>query len=102
MEYAGNVLTVTIEDAKSLPYYIPFDREKYDKNPYTYETILEKGKLTVGRPAPINVLFSTNLNENATGTNTVTGTVTYRYKGMEKTVDLGGRTVRLPKLDAKD
>lgn len=98
VEYAGNTLTVTIEDAKSLPYYAPFDREKYDKNPYAYETVQENGKLIVGRSVPINVLFSTNLNENAT----VTGTVTYSYKGMEKTVDLGGRTVRLPKLESKD
>ena len=93
VEYTGNRLIVTIEDIKSLPYYFPVDKKEYDKNPFDYDTMQEKEGLPVGSIRPINVLFSTNMNDSISNVNVVSGNIVYSYKGNEKTIELGNRTV---------
>lgn len=69
----GQELTVTIDDIKAMPYF-----------GYSFETS-EYG----GFRYPISVLFNAKMNDATVVTNTASASVSYEYKGMEKTVDLG-------------
>lgn len=80
-EISGNELTVTIDDIKAEPFYnrdISYFRER------------------------INVLFDTEMNENTVAANTASASVTYYYKGEEKTIDLGRFTLYAASLQVKN
>ena len=89
LKISGNQITVTINDIKAEPYYYAFNKTEYDKNPAAYES----SHSHESTPIPINVLFYTEFNENAQGVNTVSGKMTYSYKGNTKTLDLGDRNI---------
>ena len=101
VQYSGNELTVTVDDIKSLPYYFPFDKKSYDKDNECFEdgTPSYEG-LKMSHNTPINVLFRTNMNNSTTGINTVSGSITYSYKGNNKTVELGERTIFVPSRES--
>ncbi|MFG6394898.1 MAG: leucine-rich repeat protein [Lachnospiraceae bacterium] len=73
VEISGQELTVTIDDIKAMPYFS-----------YSFETS-EYG----GFRYPISVLFNAEMNDATTVTNAASAYVSYEYKGMEKTIDLG-------------
>lgn len=83
-----NSITVTIDDIKSNPYFYPFDVDAYEKNIGGYEL----GEYEANR-FPIAVFFDTELTSNASSENKVSASITYEYKGMKETVDLGDATV---------
>lgn len=83
-----NSLIVIVDDIKSNPYFYPFDADAYEKNPNAYEL----GEHETDR-SPIAVSFETELNENAASENKVSASITYEYKGMKETVNLGDATV---------
>lgn len=88
-QVSGNKITVTIEDAKSEPFYRPFNKAVYDKLPGGYCADYDSGsKITSGMRHALGVEFGVWFNENAQSSNVITGTVTYSYKGKTKTVDL--------------
>lgn len=88
-QVSGDKITVTIEDAKSEPFYRPFNREVYDRSQYGYCDDYDSGsKITSGMRHALGVEFGVWFNENAKTENVITGTVTYSYKGQSKTVDL--------------
>jgi len=93
LKISGNRISVTIKDIKSYPFYIPFDKKRYDKTlDFLYE---DDGEAIVqeGGICPVKVLFNTNFNENTQPVNTVSADITYSYKGNTKTIDLGSRDI---------
>lgn len=87
-EVSSQGVTVTINDIKKPPFYYPFNEQEYFKNQTAYDSPEEEAVRS-----PIYVVVETAINENATLDNTVTSSITYSYKGVEKTVDLGEATV---------
>lgn len=88
LKISGNQVIVEIDDIKSEPFYIPFNKEGYDKSYGSYVKRDYEGIIS-----SINVLFSTNFSGDATPVNTVSGSVTYSYKGNSKTIDFGSRNI---------
>lgn len=74
VEIFGQELIVTIDDIKVMPYF-SYSFETSDYGAFRY---------------PISILFNAKMNDNITITNTVSASVSYEYKGMEKTIELGG------------
>ncbi len=72
VEISGQELTVTVDNIKAMPYFS-----------YSFETS-EYG----GFRYPISILFDSELNDAAVATNTVSSSVSYSYKGLEKTIEL--------------
>ena len=72
VDISGQELTVTIDNIKEEPF---FGYNFQGLQAFRY---------------PISVLFNAEMNDATTVTNTASASVSYEYKGMEKTVDLGG------------
>lgn len=94
LKVSGKTITVTVDDMKSEPFYNSFKKEAYDKNPYTYEGGHNDAGLMEATPQRLIVMFDTWFNGKEQPRNTITGTVTYSYKGNSKTIDLGELVVR--------
>ena len=88
VQVSGNIITVKVDDIKSTPYFHSFDADSYEKDPDGYE--LDDYEAV---RCPIAVSFETEMNENASPENKVSVSITYEYKGMEETVNLGDATV---------
>ncbi len=71
VDISGQELTVTIDNIKEEPF---FGYNFQGLQAFRY---------------PISVLFNAEMNDATTVTNTASASVSYEYKGMEKTVDLG-------------
>lgn len=85
----GNTVTIAIENIKSKPFYTQFDIASYKKAPFAYE----KSDRHEAAITPINVLFYAGIRENTEITNTISASISYSYKGKEKTINLGTRKV---------
>ncbi|HBI60890.1 MAG TPA: hypothetical protein DDY31_06720 [Lachnospiraceae bacterium] len=98
-EVSGQEVSVTIDDIKRPPFYYPFNEQEYFKNQATYYGFEEEAVRS-----PIYVVLDTVMNRETVLENTVTSSVTYSYKGLEKTVDLGGASVHVAglKIDNTD
>ena len=94
LQVSGKTITVTVDDMKSELFYNSFKKEAYDKNPYTYERTCNSADLFESTPERLIVMFDTWFNGKEQPRNTITGTVTYSYKGNSKTIDLGELVVR--------
>lgn len=80
-------LSVTIPNIKGPEYYLPFNYEKYSKNPYIYEGDMKNRE---GIRVPINVTFETVMNETISlDNNIVSASISYSCKDREKKFDLG-------------
>lgn len=88
VQVSESSVTVTVDDIKSVPYFHPFDADAYEKDPAGYEL----GDYEAVR-CPISVSFETELTSNAPSENKVSASITYEYKGMKETVNLGDVTV---------
>lgn len=84
-DISGNELTVTIDNIKSEPFYN--QDIALDSSYFRY---------------PINILFNTEMNGSITAANTASATVSYTYKGEEKTIDLGRFTLYASNLQIKN
>jgi|GEM_PF-4413686 len=87
-EISGQEITVTIDDIKAMPY---FSYDSYDD-----------GNDYGGFRDPISILFNAKMNDDITVANTATASVSYTYKGLEKTIDLGDLTVYASSLQLKN
>lgn len=86
VDISGQDLTVTIDDIKAMPYF-SYSFETSDYGGFRY---------------PISLMFNAEVNDAATVTNTVSTSVSYSYKGLEKTVDLGNLNVYTATLQFKN
>lgn len=98
-EVSGQEVFVTIDDIKKPPFYYPFNEQEYFKNLATYHCPDEEAERS-----PVYVVLDTVMNGKTVLENTVTSSITYSYKGLEKTVDLGGASVHVAglKIDNTD
>lgn len=94
LQVSGRTVTVTINDIKSELFYNSFKKEAYDKQPYTYYGGYNDAGLLESSIQRLIVSFDTWFNGKEQPRNTITGTVTYSYKGNSKTIDLGELVVR--------
>lgn len=83
-EIFGNELTIIIDDIKAEPFY---SRDITSDASFRW---------------PISVLFDTKMNGNTAIANTASATVSYSYKGAEKTIDLGRFTLYAASLQIKN
>lgn len=93
VDISGNEIAVTIADIKAFPFYTAFDLQKYNEDPDNY-VVRESGEVR----SPINVTFGTVMNENTALDNTASASITYSYKGAEKTIGLGDAVVHAASL----
>lgn len=84
-DISGNELTVTIDNIKSEPFY---------NQDITLDSSYTRW--------PVSVLFGTEMNGSITAANTASATVSYTYKGEEKTIDLGKFSVYSSSLQLKN
>jgi len=84
-EVSGQELTVTIDDIKAEPFF-------------SQDIALDSSYIRY----PIILLFDAKMNDNTTVSNTATASVSYTYKGLEKTIDLGDLTVYASSLQLKN
>lgn len=98
-EVSGQEVTVVIDDIKAEPFYYPFNEQEYLKCQTTYHSSEEEEVRS-----PIYVVLNAAMNGDAASENTVTSSVTYSYKGAEKTVDLGKASIHAAglKIDNTD
>ncbi len=82
-EVSGQVLTITIDDIKAVPFF------GYDADAPHFR-------------APISILFNTEMNGSITAANTASATVSYSCGGAEKTIDLGKFSVYSSTLQLKN
>ena len=82
-EVSGQVLTITIDDIKAVPFF------GYDADAPHFR-------------APISILFNTEMNGSITAANTASATVSYSCGGAEKTIDLGRFSVYSSSLQLKN
>lgn len=83
-EISGNELTITIDDIKAEPFF-SYEMENHG-----------------GIRFLTSVLFDTEMNGNTAIANTASATVSYSYKGTEKTIDLGRFTLYAASLQIKN
>lgn len=83
-EISGNELTITIDDIKAEPFF-SYEMENHG-----------------GIRFLTSVLFDTEMNGNTAIANTASATVSYSYKGAEKTIDLGRFTLYAASLQIKN
>lgn len=83
-EISGQELTVTIDDIKAEPFY---SRDITSDESFRW---------------PISVMFDTKMNSSTAAANTASATVSYSYKGEEKTIDLGRFTLYASNLQIKN
>lgn len=84
-EVSGQELTVTIDDIKAEPFF-------------SQDIALDSSYIRY----PIILLFNAKMNDDITVSNTATASVSYTYKGLEKTIDLGDLTVYASSLQLKN
>lgn len=89
VQVSKNSVTVIIDNIKSIPYFYPINNEVYDKDMSEYDV----EDYEANRISPIGVFFDAELNSDAPAENKVSASISYEYKGMEETVNLGDATV---------
>ena len=85
VDFSGQELTVTIDDIKAEPYYT------MDWNEETRYTI-----------HGIAVTFDTEMNGRIAMDNTASASITYSYKGKEKTIDLGEAVIHTASIKIRN
>lgn len=85
VDFSGQDLTVTIDDIKSEPYY-------------TIDENKERNYVRDG----IAVTFDTEMNGRIAMDNTASASITYSYKGNEKTIDLGEAAIHTASIKIKN
>lgn len=91
VQVSKNSVTVIIDNIKSIPYFYPINNEVYDKDISDYDYDVEDYRTNEIRP--IGVFFDAELNSDAPIENKVSASISYEYKGMKETVNLGDATV---------
>lgn len=84
VETSGQDIIVTIDDIKKEPFF-----------GYDFQG-------TSAFRAPISVLINAEMNDDTAAVNTASASVSYSYKGLEKTIDLGTMSVYAASLQLKN
>ena len=86
VDISGQEMAVTIDNIKTMPYF-------------TYSHELSKGGAF---RYPISILFNAEMNGKVAAANTVPVSVSYSYKGLEKTINLGELNVYATSFQIKN
>lgn len=89
VQISKNSIIVTINNIKGIPYFYLINDEDYDKDMSEYDV----EDYEANRRSPIAVCFDAELNSDAPSENKVSASISYEYKGMKETVNLGDATV---------
>lgn len=87
VDISGQEMAVIIDDIKAMPF---FSYDYYDKRDYG------------GFRYPISILFNAEMNGKVAAANTVPVSVSYSYKGLEKTINLGELNVYATSFQIKN
>lgn len=93
---SGNHITVSIDDVKSIPFYYPFDTERYKRNLY-YDGYGHRE----GFPSSIVVKFDAVVSEKASPEVTVSASTSYSYKGAQQSESYNA-TIRTASLQVSN
>ncbi|MFG6329079.1 MAG: hypothetical protein K1W06_06325, partial [Lachnospiraceae bacterium] len=100
VEISDQEITVTIDNIKMEPFFSYDFQELIDSD--TPGSLAYKWMEAPSYRSPLSIMFNTEMNDDTVTVNTASASISYNYKGLEKTIDLGEMSVYASSLKIKN